>query len=219
MSNIKYVARALLIDNINRLKFGQSAPRFGERIWVRPEDLRHYIESADFYKRLGRPVRRCSGRVISEWPLDLQRNISDNPKINYCFARWSQGMSWSDAGAIDFMLDKIAISPTGVSDGCRNYTDVIERFDALDRIWAELSVAGRLPCRKELIPTNFRELGGVLIHLGPGGEPIFSGAGCHRFAMALLLGAPFPAQLGCVHESALDKLLEFRSRPGMGLIV
>jgi hypothetical protein len=122
-------------------------------------------------------------------------------------------MSWSDAGAIDFMLDKIAISRTGVSDGCRNYDDVIKRFETLDHIWAKLSQDGRLPCREELIPSNFRELGGVLIHLGPGGEPIFSGAGCHRFAMALLLGAPFPAQLGCVHETAVRQLPKFRSEP------
>ncbi|TGN38520.1 hypothetical protein E5Q11_15245 [Marinobacter confluentis] len=154
-----------------------------------------------------------SGRVLNEWPTDLQQRISDNPKIGYCFDHWVQGKTWAEAGAINFMLEKIASSPAGVSDECRDYGDVIERFETLDRIWADLGKRGSLPSRQELIPGNFREIGGVLIHIGPGGEPIFSGAGCHRFAMALIMGAPFPAQLGCVHESALDQLPEFRSRP------
>lgn len=108
------------------------------------------------------------------------------------------------------MLGKIAISRTGVTDRCRTPQDVEERFETLDAIWREIRERGSVPSRQELIPGNFREVGGILMHLGPGGEPVFSGAGCHRFAMAMMLDTPFPAQLGIIHVSALDRLPELR---------
>ncbi|EON90643.1 hypothetical protein MARLIPOL_17888 [Marinobacter lipolyticus SM19] len=109
------------------------------------------------------------------------------------------------------MLGRIAVSPTGVTDKCRTPEDVAKRFQVLDAIWGDVSNRGSLPSRKDLEPTNFREVGGVLMHLGPGGEPIFSGAGCHRFAMALMMDRPFPAQLGVVHVSALANLRDYRA--------
>lgn len=203
---MKHPLRGLLIDVPNRLKFGAHAPRYAERIWVRPDHCQHYIESADFRAWCGTRVRRMSGRVISRWPESLQKPLKDNPKLNYCFAHWIDKKSWADAGAIDFMLGRIDASAEGVSDGCRTRQDVLRRFQALDKIWAEVEEAGQLPTREHLLPGNFRELGGVMIHIGPGGAPVFSGAGCHRLAMAMTLAKAFPAQLGCVHISALDKI-------------
>ncbi|MEX0605677.1 MAG: hypothetical protein WD623_11175 [Marinobacter sp.] len=108
------------------------------------------------------------------------------------------------------MMGKIAISPTGVTDKCRTLQDVEKRFDTLDAMWSEISARGSFPSRLEFIPDNFREVGGILMHLGPGGEPVFSGAGCHRFAMAMMLDTPFPAQLGIIHISALEHLPALR---------
>jgi hypothetical protein len=207
----KHWVRALRIDGANRLKFGAAAPRYGERIWVNPYFCEHYIESADLRAFLRTRVRRLSGHVISAWPEALQQELGQNPKLNYCRARWLEGKSWADAGAVDFMMSKIAASPEGVSDNCRTREDVQQRFEALDDIWARVKREGHLPTRKELLPGNFREVGGIMMHIGPGGAPVFSGAGCHRFAMALILGKPFPAQLGIVHESALAHLPDFRS--------
>ena len=61
-----------------------------------------------------------------------------------------------------------------------------------------------------LVKGNFRERGGILVHIGSDGEPCFAGAGYHRFAIAKILNLRFPAQIGCVHIEALDHLDEYR---------
>jgi hypothetical protein len=109
------------------------------------------------------------------------------------------------------MLGKIA--QTGGYDGCHSLADVRRRFDELDAVFERIQTTGRLSTRAELDPTNFREVGGVLMHIGLNGEPVFSGAGCHRFAMALLLKQPFPAQLGVVHASGLTRLKDMLAPP------
>lgn len=207
---IKYQLRAFWIDVFNRFRFGSQAPRYAERIWVNPAQCQYYIEAADLAAHFGSSVRQLSGRVVADWPSSLEQSFDKHPKLTYCWSHWRDGKSWDDAGAIGFMLGRIAVSPTGVTDQCRTPKDVERRFESLDAIWAEVKGRGSLPSRRDLVPDNFREVGGVLMHVGPGGEPVFSGAGCHRFAMALMLDVPFPAQLGVVHVSALDRLPAMR---------
>lgn len=191
---------------MNRLKFGRQAPRYAERVWIDPGQCKRYIEAADLSRRRGTGVRQLSGRVVKTWPSDLEQSFSDHPKLTYCWKHWQEGLSWDEAGAVDFMLDRIALSPTGHTDGRRTREDVVERFETLDSIWDDVKARGSLPSRNELKPGNFREAGGILVHIGPDGEPLFSGAGCHRFAIALMLERRFPAQLGIIHESALARL-------------
>lgn len=207
---IKYQLRDFWIGSFNRLQFGGRGPRYAERIWVSPAQCKRYIEAAELADRFGTSARQLSGRVVSDWPESLEQSLEKHPKLAYCWSHWRDGKSWADSGAFDFMLERIAASPTGVTDKCRNLQDVERRFEALDAIWADVRKRGSLPPRGELVAGNFREVGGILMHLGPGGEPIFSGAGCHRFAMALMLDAPFPAQLGVVHKTALDTLQRLR---------
>lgn len=208
--SLKYKLRAFWIDSFNRLRFGARAPRYAERVWIHPSDCHRYIEAADLAKRLGSRVRQMSGKVISHWPSELEQPFENHPKLTYCWAHWRDGKDWQASGAIDFMLSRIAVSPTGVTDKCRTPQDVQARFDTLDRIREDILRRGHFPSRQELEPANFREVGGILMHLGPGGEPVFSGAGCHRFAIAMLMDKPFPAQLGCVHASALEYLPALR---------
>ncbi len=210
----KYRNRAFWIDTWNRFRFGARAPRYAERIWVDPRQCSKYIEAADLAHHFGASTRQMSGRVVKQWPTFLEQTLNQHPKLAYCWSHWREGNSWESAGAIDFMLSRIAVSKTGVTDQCRTNEDVIMRFNQLDDIWAEVKVRGSLPSRRDLDADNFREVGGILMHLGPGGEPVFSGAGCHRFAMALMLEAPFPAQLGVVHSSAISSLAEYRRRDG-----
>jgi hypothetical protein len=95
----------------------------------------------------------------------------------------------------------------GQYDDCLNLSDVKARLSKLDEIFELAIKNGRLSSRAEVDLNGFREVGGILIHIGPDGEPVFSGAGCHRMAMAILLGQPFPAQLGVVHVNGLNSPL------------
>ena len=207
---LKYTLRAFRIDMLNRVRFGPQAPRYAEQVWIQPSLCKRYIEAADLAARQGTRVRQLSGRVVKQWPTELEQPFENHPKLTYCWAHWRDGKDWVAAGAIDFMLSRIAVSPTGVTDKCRTAEDVQARFEALDRIWEEVKARGSLLSQQELEADNYREVGGVLVHLGPKGEPVFSGAGCHRFAMAMLLDVPFPAQVGCVHVSALKYLPQLR---------
>jgi hypothetical protein len=197
------------VDFRNSFFYGGKSPKFAELIWVNSVDVRRYISPLnciDFFKR---KPRRMSGRVVRDWPIATDV-INDNAAVDYCLRHWRGGLSWSDSGAIDFMMRSIEKSEGRVSDGCRNIEDIHRRFKNLDDAWAVVNRDGRLMTRQEMYPSTFRELGGVLIHLGPGGEPFFSGAGCHRFAMAVARQLVFPAQLGCVHVSALKALEQLR---------
>ncbi len=208
---LKYRIRALRTDTLNRLRYGPGAPRYAERVWIDPRQCSQYIEAADLARRMGTGSRQLSGRVVRDWPEDLLQSFDSHPKLTYCWAHWRDGKTWEEAGAIDFMMSRIRVSPTGVTDKCRTREDVIQRFDTLEQIWNASRQQGYLASQAQLEPDNFREVGGVLMHLGPGGEPVFSGAGCHRFAIAMLLDSPFPAQLGCVHISAIPVLQRLRS--------
>lgn len=208
---LKYRMRAFRIDTLNLLRFGSSAPRYAEEVWIDPLQCSRYIEATDIAHRMGTGSRQLSGRVIRDWPEDLVKSLDHHPKLTYCWAHWRDGKTWEEAGAIEFMVSQIQASPTGVVDQCRTRADVIRRFETLDQIWNKSRRQGYLASHSQLDANNFREVGGVLMHLGPGGEPIFSGAGCHRFAIAMLLDSPFPAQLGCVHISAIPVLQRLRS--------
>jgi hypothetical protein len=214
--SVKYRLRAFWIDAWNRLRFGADAPRYAERIWIDPSQCRKYIEAKDLARDFCASARQMSGRVVRTWPAFLEQELDQHPKLGYCWSHWREGKSWQHSGAIDFMLGQIAVSKTGITDDCCTLEDVIQRFNKLDEIWSEVQLRGLLPPRKELDPGNFREVGGVLMHLGPGGEPFFSGAGCHRFALALMLEVPFPAQIGIVHRSAIKCLPQLRLRPDTG---
>jgi hypothetical protein len=197
------------VDFRNSIFYGDKAPRYAELIWVNSVDVQRYISPASCVEFFKRRPRRMSGRVVLDWPA-ANDVINDNAAVNYCLKHWRDHLSWGDSGAIDFMLRSIEKSERGVSDDCRNIDDIYRRFGNLDHAWADVNKDGRLKTRKEMNPSAFRELGGVLIHLGPDGEPFFSGAGCHRFAMSVAKKLVFPAQLGCVHVSAIKYLTQFR---------
>lgn len=150
-----------------------------------------------------------SGRVVDFWPLEQAIDINEHPKIAFCIEHWEKGVAWENTGVLDHM-EKI-LELYGTCDDCLNLDDVKERYFKLDKIFNNVKIRGRLLTRKEINPKNFRECGGILIHLGPDGEPFFAEGGFHRFAMAYILGVPFPAQIGCVHITAISHLSYYRN--------
>lgn len=116
---------------------------------------------------------------------------------------------WEDTGIYEFLIELIEKSGDSV-DNCKGKEDIINRYENLDKIFDQVKKERRLRTMEELKPGNFREKGGVLIHIGPGGVPFFGMGGIHRFTMAYILNISIPAQIGCVHVSAIPFLFKFR---------
>lgn len=210
----KHFFRALVTDTRNRLRYGQAAPRYGEQLWVDARQTMFYLPSATLNRQFGLRLRQASGRVVSHWPRTELESIETHPKVRACLRHWLEGLSWQASGAYDYMMTRIQESPNGLFDGCASLEDIVARYDQLDGIYASLRQGGSFKSVADLVPDSFREVGGVMMHIGPGGEPVFGGGGAHRFAMAKALGLEIPVQVGLVHETAIDRLDEYRSRNG-----
>ncbi len=207
---VKHYLRSLVRDSFNRVRFGSDSPRYAELLWVDSECCGSFLHCSDFTNFYRRSVRSASGMVVDQWPDKAIQLLSEIPKYNYCYRHWVDGLSWKDAGAFDYTLQKISESSTRVYDGLSTLADVEKRFDILDRVFDLTKEANSLMPQGDLVEDNYRERGGILIHIGPDGKPYFAGSGYHRFAIAKILNLRFPAQVGCVHVDALDRLTEYR---------
>ena len=107
---------------------------------------------------------------------------------------------------LTIVLEK-KISNNEISDhGIETEKEIVLRYEELDNIYYQIKKEGRLKSQSELFEGNFREKGGVLIHIGPNGEPYFGLKGNHRFAIAYILNIPIPAQIGLVHKSSVNRI-------------
>lgn len=192
--------RALQIDGKNRKIYGDGAPRFAELLWIPTASLTNSL-------KLG--SSKNSARIIHHWPGSSVVPVSELPSIRACLAHWRHGVPWEETGIFQQMLEKI--DADGKVDRLRTRDDVEERYRNLEALYSKVAAAGGLSPRGELIPGNFREEGGILVHIGPEGEPFFGKKGHHRLAMALALELEYiPAQLGVVLATAINHLAAFR---------
>ena len=128
--------------------------------------------------------------------------ITTQWKIAACLDHWVHHIPWHETGVYDRMME--LIRQHGAVDQCRTLGDVIARYERLDQIYRVVKAEGRLRSRSELDPKNFREGGGIYIHVGRSGEPLFGLGGNHRLAIAIALDlSVFPAQVGVVHSKAV----------------
>lgn len=192
--------RARRVDRQNFRLYGSQAPRFAERVWVPTVSLNCSIKAG---------TSKDSARVIDHWPADAAVATRELPAIAACLDHWQNGVSWEATGIFQGMLD--IIENEGKVDRLRSLHDIEQRYAAVDTLYNEAASARRLSTRAELIPGNFREEGGILVHLGPDGAPFFGRKGHHRLATAIALCFEhIPAQLGVVHVSALEHLARYR---------
>jgi 5-carboxymethyl-2-hydroxymuconate isomerase len=185
----------------NVLRFGTKAPRPNERVWVDPARV--------LYALGGVPVR--SGQVIDQWPPADPVPFDDHVHVRFALAHWRDGVSWEDTGAFAYMLDQI--SRRGRQDGCFDLDDVKTRYRRLDELFETVRREGRLRTMSELDPRARNEDGGILIHIGPAGEPAIGDSGKHRMTIAKVLGLEIvPARIGYVHRDAVPLLPQLRRR-------
>lgn len=155
-------------------------------------------------KRTGIFHPRESGKVIGgNWDLD----VLDYEKVwdyQCCYEHFVLGKEWSETLVYKIILDNIAIN--GEKDGCKNINDVINRYEKLDRIFEDVKTNGYLKSPSQVNPEKKSEKDGIMIHFGRNGEPIFGSQGCHRFAIAKILGLKeTTCMLGVVHEDCPEE--------------
>ena len=182
---------------------------FAERLWIDPLAVEHYVvEGSSLWD---------SGRVaFHDFTDGRRRPIDDDPILRASAARWLHGLPWEETGEIERMEQ--AIREKGPIKGCRTRADILARCARLDEIFATIQREARVRPQAEVEPSAFREVGGIGLHIGPGGIPVRAANGRHRFAMARILALrSIPVRVALVHHSALPMLDELRSpRPEAG---
>jgi len=206
-TRFEYSIKSLPRDIYNKLNYGIDAPQYCERIWVNPLTCSQCITG------LG---GKYSGKIINTtWPPPSARimNILEQPKILACYKHWVQGVPWEETGIFQFLFEKIQNHPKKCFDDCYDLETIKMRYAKLDIIFEEVKNELRIKTCTEIDPWFFREKDGIYFHIGPDGSLFFGDGGCHRFAMALVLGLNnIPAKLGCIHKSSLH-LLPLRRKP------
>ena len=192
--------RGRLISNV--IRFGRTAPRPNERLWIDPAEVRNALG--------GFTVR--SGSVLDRWPPGELVPFDEHVHVRFALAHWRDGVSWEQTGAFEYMLEQI--SRRGRQDGCHDLADVKRRYERLDELYETARREGRLRTRTELDPGARDEDGGIVVHIGPGGETAIGDSGKHRMTIAKLLGlSVVPARIGYVHRDALPLLPGLRREP------
>ncbi len=196
-------------DLSNIIRYGTEAPRHLELIYVNPADVTRCIPWSEG-NRVG---LHLSGQVVHavEWD-EVAESVAESTNVNRLIAHWVDKVPWEDLGNYRYVMREVKKRPV---EGCFTPEDVVERYRRLDHMFAEAKRTGRLKTRGEVDPAALREEGGVLMHIGPCGEPIFGGVGVHRFTVARILNIPLPCMVGAVDRSALDQYPKFRAMPSM----
>lgn len=192
--------RAWKVDKKNQERFGPQAPRFAEPLWIPTERIQKALKIGN---------SKQSGTVLDHWPDQETELVCELPSINACLLHWRDGLPWEESGIYDLMMAQI--HRNGKVDRLRTIEDVKTRYRELDELYAHVKRAGGLNSRQEFIPGNFREEGGILVHIGPAGEPIFGKKGHHRLAIAMALNLRLiPVQLGATYQPAIKHLRHYR---------
>lgn len=191
-------------DLKNISQYGLSAPRFNERIWVDPRQIEFMIERDEVKRVSGYHRSQASGVVIDWDDVDNIKPITDEFRVQYCYGHWKDGKSWEELGVIDHMSKSKKY-------GSWPREKIKARFEMLDQAFQQTEKDGRLKTRQELDPDNFRESGGILVHIAENGQPIFGGNGFHRLAISKVLELErIPACIGLVDKHAIQYLDELR---------
>ncbi len=202
----------LFRDACNRIMHGPDAPRFAERLWIDVGDCRKRMT------RMGRKDEISALVVSGRWPFENSMPVMDNGIIRNCVQHWVEGLPWNETDEADRISRAMEKYPGAY--GCIKTEDIDDYLRKLDRMFGQIAEDGGFRTRKQMEPRNFRERGGIVIHIGPDGELFLGEDGNHRFAMAYsldMLGKlerrSIPVEVGCVHQSAIGRLDSLRIPP------
>lgn len=196
-------------DFNNIIRYGFSAPRHSQLFYLDPQEVRQTINAKKWH-------RNDTGKIVDgDWDLCVN-NIDDVKKIKMVKERLLKDMTWEEVGVYKHMQE--LLEKHSCFDDCKSLDDVFIRYERIDKMIENLRSGGDYVKRSDISRGNFRESGGVFIHIGRNGEYIFGRSGCHRLAIAQSLGIKkIPAQVGVVHKIAVEngfwrKILQEGSR-------
>lgn len=175
-------------------KFGWSAPRAGQRIWIVPAEVEWMLTASISRQRTG-------SVSLGDWDQQVSR-YADCPIRAMVWDRIWKGSRWEDSQHYSALIDLVRLEKS--QDKQNRLLDKIRRkYEAVDRLICEVKTEGRLRTTREL--GGYKEFGGVLIHVSRNSALVFGNGGRHRLAVAHALSLPsIPAQVGVVHAHALS---------------
>lgn len=190
-----YIRRHLPGDIFRRIRWGSSAPLYGQYIEFDPTDCN--------FLHLGWH-RGNSGEVRGgDWDRD-PTPLEESFKFRACQQHFQHRVPWRRTGIYDYIMERIS-ERQGPYDGCTNFDDVVRRYENLDLIFQQVLSEGRLRAPRELEP-GFRASSGIFIHFDRHSKPVFGGGGEHRLAIAKILQLRrAPAVVGVVHVNAISQ--------------
>ena len=199
---------ALKINLLNIVKYGRSSPRFGERLWVDPRQIKYFITKEIKKEYLANP-RYESGKVLDgDWDL----KAPPMKMHQSCFNHFEKGISWESLGVYEGRM-KI-IRKKGSSVGCKNLEEVKERYANLDKLFAFAKKENRFMTSEELSGKKriwAKGLGDIKLYIGRDGRFIKGPGGLHRTNIAKILKLHrIPVVVGLIHPEALDIYKELR---------
>lgn len=180
---------------------GPLAPLFAERLWIPMNKLKFALKLWS---------SKQTGSVVNDWPEQLVTPINEILVVKSCMSHWHDNVPWEQTGIYQQMMGYI--EQHGKVDRMKSRQDIEVRYQELDKLYYSVLETQVLSTRQKLIKGNFREEGGILVHIGPDGMPYFGGKGHHRLAVAIAAGLDrIPAQIGVVHRSGLAELETYRT--------
>ncbi len=195
----------------NLVRYGPGAPRYGELIRVDPAQIERVLPFGAFGKDLGaREVGNLLAAVLhSDKYFKGARPIDEDRRVRICRAHWVYNLSWEETGLYAYEQEQLEKGRGG--GRYRSMEDVKKRFENLDRIFEQVKKEGRLRSAAELPGEDNHGNRETVVHVGPGGEPLWGGGGGnHRFVIAYILKVPLYVRLGCVYAGALGSLDGYR---------
>lgn len=210
----KFCIKVFLYNAKNFLKFGLKAPRYKERIWVKPKDVKHRLTTS-VRKKHFRNIKLRSGKVIDgQWD-SLAVDFAQKSLYKDCYEHWIEGAPWEKTIRYDRMMKKI--NKHGQSDGCETFVDVKKRYKRLDNIFKQIKKEGRFRTQEEIENKKrffAKGRGEIEIWIDRKGNPIHGCGGNHRLAIAKILDLDIiPAKLGIVHPDGIKFLPKYREPP------
>ncbi len=154
-----------------------------------------------------RIVRRHSsfGRIVDgDWDLECEM-AGDWPGgfpvqeavLEAIRMRIEEGKQWEKTGIYDFRMKQI--KKTGKSNGRTNLSEVMEKYERIDKVIQYAKKNGKLKNNDELRKEPFCHQ--ILINIGRGGRIFFlSFGGNHRIAIAKVMNIPIQARVLCRHK-------------------